>query len=61
MPSGYSLVLVGLAVSDYGLSLLQACVFALLGDQLSPGGIWVWNAVAQDQLRMETRKPGFVS
>jgi hypothetical protein len=23
---------------------------ALLGDQLSPGGIWVWRAVAQDQL-----------
>jgi hypothetical protein len=29
---------------------------ALPGDQLSPDGIWVWNAVAQDQLwvQMET-------
>jgi hypothetical protein len=31
-------------------------VSALLGDQLSPGGIWVRSAVAQDQLpaQMET-------
>ena len=36
-----SLVLVGLAVSDCGLSLLQACVSVLLGDQFSLGGIWV--------------------
>ena len=30
---------------------------ALLGHQLSPGGIWVWRAVAQDQLwaQLETR------
>ena len=25
---------------------------ALLGEQLSPGVIWVWSAVAQDQLQM---------
>ena len=25
-------------------------VLALLGDQLSPGVIWVWSPVAQDQL-----------
>ena len=42
-----SLVLAGLAVSDCGLSLLQACVSELLGDQFSPGGIWVWTAVVQ--------------
>jgi hypothetical protein len=31
-------------------------VSALLGDQLSPSGIWVWNTVAQDQFwaQMET-------
>jgi hypothetical protein len=45
-----SLVLAGLAVSDCGLSLLQACVSVLLGDQFSQGGIWVWKAVAQGQL-----------
>ena len=45
-----SLVLAGLAVSDCGLSLLQACVSVLLGDQFSLGGIWVWRAVAQGQL-----------
>ena len=35
---------------------MQACVPALLGYQLSPGGIWVWSAEAQDQLQaqMET-------
>ena len=43
-----SLVLAGLAVSDFGLSLLQACVSLLLGDQVSLGGIWIWRAVAQD-------------
>jgi hypothetical protein len=33
-------------------------VSALLGDQLSPGCIWVWSAVAQDQLwaQTETRR-----
>ena len=36
-----SVVLAGLAVSDCGLSLLQACVSVLLGDQVSLGGIWV--------------------
>ena len=36
-----SLVLAGLAVSDCGLSLLQACVSVLLGDQFSLGEIWV--------------------
>ena len=46
----FSLVLAGLAVSDYGLSLLQACVSVLLGDQFSLGGICVWRAVAQGQL-----------
>ena len=44
------LVLAGLAVSDCGLSLLQASVPLLLGDQFSQGGIWVWLAVAQGQL-----------
>ena len=44
-----SLVLAGLAVSNFGLSLLQACVSVLLGDQFSLGGIWVWRAVAQGQ------------
>ena len=30
----------------------------LLGEQLSPEGIWIWSAVAQDQLQaqMETRR-----
>jgi hypothetical protein len=46
-----SLVSAGLDVSDYGLSLLQAAVSVLLGDQFSPGGIWVWRSVAQFQLQ----------
>jgi hypothetical protein len=46
-----SLMLAGLAVSDCGLSLQQACASVLLGDQISPGGIWVWTAVAQGQLQ----------
>ena len=50
-----SLVLAGLAVSDCGLSLLQACVSVLLGDQFSLGGIWVWRAVAQGQLLVADR------
>ena len=38
-----SLVLASLAVlADCGLSLLQACVSVLLGDQFSLLGIWVW-------------------
>ena len=45
-----SLVFAGLAVSDFGLSLLQACVSVLLEDQFSLGEIWVWRAVVQDQL-----------
>jgi hypothetical protein len=45
-----SLVLTGLAVSDCGLSLLQASVSVLLGDQFSLGGIYVWRAVVQGQL-----------
>ena len=44
-----SLVLAGLAVSDCGLSLLQACVSVLLGDQFSQEEIQVWRAVAQGQ------------
>ena len=39
------LVLTGLAVSDYGLSILQIYVSVLLGDQFSQGGIWVWRTV----------------
>jgi hypothetical protein len=41
-----SLVLAGLAVSDCGLSLLQACVSVLLGDQFFLRRILVWRAVA---------------
>ena len=29
-------------------------VLALFGDQLSPGGIWVWSAMAQDQPLAQT-------
>ena len=47
-----SLVLAGL-VSDCGLFLLYACMSELLGDQFSPGGIWVWRAVAQVQLQLQ--------
>ena len=50
LTSWLSLVLAGLAVSDCGLSLLQACVSVLLGDQFSLGGIWVWRAMTQVQL-----------
>ena len=49
-----SMVLAGLAVSDFSLSLLQACVSVLLGDQLSPGSIWVWRTVAQSQFWAQT-------
>ena len=31
-------------------------VLALLGDQLSPGGICVWSVVAQDQLWAQTER-----
>jgi hypothetical protein len=48
-------MLAGLAVSDCGLSLLQACVSALLGDEFFPGGIWVWIAVALGQLSVADR------
>jgi hypothetical protein len=34
-----SLVLAGLAVSDCGLFVLQACLSVLLGGQFFPGGI----------------------
>ena len=50
-----SLVLVGLAVCDCGLSLLQAYVSTLLGDQLSLVEIWVRRAVAQGQLQIIDR------
>ena len=49
-----SVVLAGLAVSDSGLSLLQAHVLVLLGDKFSLEGIWVWRAVAQGQLQAQT-------
>ena len=48
-----SLLLVGLVVSDWSLSLLWTCepvilgMSALLGDLFFPGGIWVWRAVGQ--------------
>jgi hypothetical protein len=45
-----SAIVSGFVVSGCGLSLLQVCVSALLGDQLSPCRIWVWIAVAQGQL-----------
>jgi hypothetical protein len=40
------------------LTLLQACVSVLQGDQLSPSGIWIWSTVVQDQLlaHTETRR-----
>jgi hypothetical protein len=44
-------LLAGLSVSDCGLSLIQVSVLVLLGDQFSPGRIWVWRAVAQGQLQ----------
>jgi hypothetical protein len=45
------LVLAGPAVSDCGLSLLQACGSVLLGDQFSPGRIWVWRAEVHGQVQ----------
>ena len=33
---------------------VRTSVLALMGDLLCPGGIWVWSAVAQDQLPMQT-------
>jgi|AATE01.1.fsa_nt_gi hypothetical protein len=47
-----SLVLAGFAVSDCGFFLLQVSVSVLLGDQFFLGGIQVWRAVAQGQLRV---------
>ena len=44
------MMLASLAVSDYSLSSLKACVSELLGVQFSVEGIWVWRAVAQGQL-----------
>ena len=48
-----SLVLAGLAVSDCGFSLLQACVSVLLVDQPSPGGICVKSTVTKDQFQVQ--------
>ena len=47
-------LLVGLAVSGCGFTLLQACVSVILGDRFIPGGIWVWIAVTQNQLQVQT-------
>jgi hypothetical protein len=33
--------------------LLFTGVSALLGDQFSPGGIWVWSTVAKDKLKAD--------
>jgi len=57
-------MLVGLAVSDWSLSLLWACepvtlgVRAFLQDQLSLGRFGVWRAMGQPQLwvQMENRR-----
>ena len=51
------MVLVGLPVSDWNLSLLWAYkpvilgVSSLLGEKLSPDGTWVWRAVPQGKLQ----------
>ena len=50
------MVLVGLDVSDCGLSLLQAGLLVLLGDRFSLGGICVGRTVAQGQLWGTDRK-----
>ena len=50
-----SLVLTDLAVSDCGLSLLEACESVVLGDQFFLGGIRVWRAVEQGQLQSADR------
>ena len=36
-------------------------VLALMGDQLSPGGIWVWSAESQDQLLAHTETGSILS
>ena len=51
-----SLMLAGLAVSDCGLSLLQASVSVLLEDQFSLGDIYVWRPVVQGQLWYKDRR-----
>jgi hypothetical protein len=50
LASWLSLLLPGLAVSDCGLSVLQACVSVFLEDQFSLGGTQVWKDVVQGQL-----------
>ena len=44
------MVLAGLAVSDCCLFLLRT-VSVLLRDEFSPGGNWLWRAMAQGQLQ----------
>ena len=45
-----ALMLLLLAVSYCGLSILQACVSVLLGEQLSLGAMCLWRIIAQCQL-----------
>ena len=51
----FSLVLDGLVLSGWSLSLLQACkpVSALPGDQLCPGGARVQRVVEQPKLQVQ--------
>jgi hypothetical protein len=56
-----SLVLAGLAVSDCGLSLLQAYLSVVLKDQFSLGGILVLRSVAPGQLRGAERNQKILS
>ena len=56
-----SLVFAGLVISDGGFFLLPVFVSVLLGDQFSPSDIWVWRAVAQGQLWVQTKTGGILS
>jgi hypothetical protein len=35
-------------------------VSTLLGDQLSPGGIWIWSTVSQNHLQVQTETKGSI-
>jgi hypothetical protein len=50
-----SVELAGAAVSDCGVFFLETCVSAFLADQLSPGRIGVWKAVAYGQLQAQMK------
>jgi hypothetical protein len=61
-PDYYRLVPLGLGIwAEVVVLQVFTGVPALLGDKLSPRGIWVWSTVTQDQLRVQTETERLVN